>query len=57
VDATDEPVASPCVSVCALDASGRTCTACRRTIDEIVGWAAMSDAARRAVLARVRDAN
>lgn len=54
MSADDEPVASPCVNVCALDARGRLCTACHRTIDEIVGWAGMSDDARRAVLARVR---
>ncbi|MBN8847055.1 MAG: DUF1289 domain-containing protein [Sphingomonas sp.] len=29
------------------------CYGCHRTIDEIAGWSAMSDAEKRAVLARV----
>lgn len=44
-----EPVESPCVNVCRLDAK-RVCTGCGRTIDEIAQWRAMSDAERRAVV-------
>lgn len=32
---------SPCISVCALDASGY-CAGCLRTRDEIAGWLRMS---------------
>ena len=49
----DAPVPSPCIHVCVLDEGARLCAACHRTIDEIVGWARMSDAERRAVMARV----
>lgn len=33
---------SPCIGICALDASGRCC-GCFRTLDEIAGWSGMSD--------------
>jgi predicted Fe-S protein YdhL (DUF1289 family) len=32
---------SPCISVCALDASGH-CSGCLRTRDEIAGWIRMT---------------
>ncbi|MDX1594275.1 MAG: DUF1289 domain-containing protein [Gammaproteobacteria bacterium] len=45
---------SPCVRVCALD-ERNVCIGCRRTLDEIVHWEAMGDAARRRVLVRIAD--
>jgi len=50
----DEPVPSPCVHVCVLDPDGRACSACRRTLAEITGWARMDAPARRAVWERLR---
>ena len=44
--------ASPCVNICVLDAS-RTCTGCRRTIDEIARWGRMSTAEQWQVIARL----
>ena len=46
-------VPSPCVKICTLDPATRICTACRRTLDEIGRWSSMTDAERRAVLARI----
>lgn len=43
---------SPCVGVCRLDTNA-TCHACRRHIDEILNWAAMSEPDRQRVLARI----
>jgi len=43
-------VASPCISVCVLDAASGLCTGCLRTLDEIAGWIDMSDEARRALI-------
>jgi hypothetical protein len=43
-----QPVASPCTSVCRMNPTG-LCEGCLRTLDEIAGWLAMDDAARRAV--------
>ncbi|POA58575.1 MULTISPECIES: DUF1289 domain-containing protein [unclassified Pseudomonas] len=45
----EKPVASPCVSICALDERD-ICTGCQRTVDEITRWARMDNAERRAVL-------
>lgn len=44
---------SPCIGLCTLDAGGRLCIGCRRTLDEIARWASMSEAERQAVLARL----
>jgi predicted Fe-S protein YdhL (DUF1289 family) len=44
-------VPSPCVKICRLDASGRVCTGCYRSLAEIAGWLQMDDAARLAALA------
>ena len=48
--ASDEPVASPCISVCRMDASTGLCAGCLRTLDEIAVWGALDDDARRDVL-------
>ena len=45
----ERPVASPCVSICALD-DDDICTGCQRTADEITRWGRMDNAERRAVL-------
>ena len=42
---------TPCINVCLLDDATETCVGCGRTIEEISGWAAMSDSERRAVMA------
>ncbi|MBX3463877.1 MAG: DUF1289 domain-containing protein [Planctomycetes bacterium] len=47
------PPLSPCVRICVLDASRRSCTGCGRTVDEIARWWSLSDAEKRAVLARL----
>jgi predicted Fe-S protein YdhL (DUF1289 family) len=46
-------VQSPCLKLCTLDATGRTCLGCGRTTAEIAGWSRMDDAARQAVLDRI----
>ena len=46
-------IASPCVKRCAVDDSGQMCTACLRTIDEIIDWPTLADEDKRAVLQRV----
>ena len=46
-------VASPCVDVCRMNAETGFCDGCFRTLDEIAGWSAYDDDAKRAVLDRV----
>ncbi|SDV03512.1 DUF1289 domain-containing protein [Pseudomonas mucidolens] len=45
----ERPVASPCVSICALDEDD-VCTGCQRTAAEITRWGLMDNAERRVVL-------
>lgn len=47
--ADEKPVASPCVSVCALN-DDDICTGCQRSIDEIRRWGRMDNPERRQVL-------
>jgi uncharacterized protein len=42
-------VASPCISVCRIDAVTGLCIGCARTLDEIAAWSTLDDAARRSV--------
>ncbi len=44
---------SPCTKVCAMDADGRYCLGCARTLNEIAGWGGMSEADQAAVLAQL----
>ena len=46
-----EHVASPCISVCVLDADGVLCLGCFRTLDEIACWSLLDADAKRGVLA------
>lgn len=50
---SEAPVPSPCNKVCTMDPEGRYCIGCRRTLEEIADWGAMTDDERRAVLARL----
>lgn len=45
-------VASPCVKVCALDASTGLCRGCYRTLQEIADWLEMTPEQKRATLER-----
>lgn len=44
---------SPCIQICQIDTDQDLCIGCFRTLGEIAAWGAMSDAARRAVMARL----
>jgi hypothetical protein len=46
-------VASPCISICRMDAATGWCEGCLRTLDEIATWSGLDDAARLAVLRRL----
>ena len=53
VQPQEAPVKSPCISVCALNEQD-LCIGCWRSIDEIAGWARMSEVQKREVMVRVR---
>jgi uncharacterized protein len=42
-------VASPCTSVCRMDARTGWCEGCLRTLDEIAAWSGFDDADKRHV--------
>ena len=44
-----EPVLSPCVSVCKMDAERVYCIGCLRTLDELRAWSTLDNAGKRAV--------
>ena len=45
----DEPVPSPCVSVCQMDAERVFCIGCLRTLDELRAWSTLNNTDKRAV--------
>ena len=51
----EAPVASPCTSVCVIDAPSGYCIGCYRTLDEIAGWIDLTNAARSALLERLAE--
>ena len=44
---TETTVASPCTSVCRMDARTGWCEGCLRTLDEIAAWSGFDDADKR----------
>ena len=49
MNATERPVLSPCVNICALD-DDDICIGCQRSVEEITRWSRMDNAERRVVL-------
>ncbi|WP_034742512.1 DUF1289 domain-containing protein [Hyphomonas chukchiensis] len=47
---TDQPIKTPCIKVCAIDASTGWCLGCGRTLPEIGGWMAMGGISRDLVM-------
>ena len=44
---------SPCIKVCQMEPRLGLCLGCRRTLDEIARWGAMSDGERERVIAEL----
>ncbi len=49
----DQPVPSPCNSICRMDPVTGWCEGCLRDIDEIAAWAQLPQSRRRAVWAQL----
>lgn len=45
----EDPVLSPCIGVCVMDAQSGLCTGCLRSLDEIAAWSSASEDQRRLV--------
>ena len=48
-------VASPCVSICAMDPGTGLCIGCFRTLDEIAAWVSLDNTQRLAVHAAIAE--
>ncbi|HAE28851.1 MULTISPECIES: DUF1289 domain-containing protein [Hyphomonas] len=48
-----EPIKTPCIKVCAVDASTSWCLGCGRSLKEIAQWVAMGEAGRDSVIAEL----
>jgi len=46
-------VESPCIKVCVMDAEGRYCAGCFRSLEEIANWGSIADRDRETILARL----
>jgi predicted Fe-S protein YdhL (DUF1289 family) len=46
-----EPISSPCISVCRVDAASGLCIGCARSMDEISHWAKLTESDRRKIMA------
>jgi uncharacterized protein len=51
----EQPVASPCINVCTMNAATGLCNGCFRTIEEIAAWGSSSNSYKRQVLAAIQD--
>jgi predicted Fe-S protein YdhL (DUF1289 family) len=49
-DAYMSAIPSPCTRICSLNPATGLCRGCGRTIEEIAGWAALSDAERARIM-------
>ena len=50
-----EPIETPCIRVCEMDAAAGICVGCGRTLDEIARWGSMSRADQRAIMASLAE--
>jgi predicted Fe-S protein YdhL (DUF1289 family) len=41
---------SPCIKICVMDAATGLCAGCGRSLEEIAGWAGMTDQERRRIM-------
>ncbi len=48
--ADPDHVASPCTSVCTMDAVSGLCIGCLRTLDEIAAWSVLDAPTKRAIV-------
>lgn len=49
------PLSSPCIKVCAVDATSGWCIGCGRTIKEITSWVKIGEDGRAAVTAQLAE--
>lgn len=54
MNAPPRPVTTPCIKVCIVDGESGLCLGCYRTLEEIAGWARLSDEARAEIMSGLK---
>ncbi len=52
-DRPPPPIKTPCVKVCVVDGESGLCMGCYRKLNEVAGWARMTDTERDGILAEL----
>lgn len=47
------PIKTPCIKVCVVDGESGLCMGCYRQLNEVAGWARLTDAEREAIMAEL----
>jgi predicted Fe-S protein YdhL (DUF1289 family) len=50
---SETSISSPCNRICVVHPASRICIGCGRSLDEIAGWIALSEAERLAIMAQL----
>ena len=49
------PIKTPCIKVCVIDGESGLCMGCYRKLNEVAGWARLTDAERETIMAELTD--
>jgi predicted Fe-S protein YdhL (DUF1289 family) len=49
-DKPPPPIKTPCIKVCVVDGESGLCLGCYRQLNEVAGWARLSEAEREAIM-------
>lgn len=52
-DRPPPPIKTPCVKVCVVDGESGLCMGCYRKLNEVAGWARLTDGERDSILAEL----
>lgn len=47
------PIRTPCIKVCVVDGESGLCLGCYRRLNEVAGWARLSEAERERIMAEL----
>lgn len=53
-DRPPPPIKTPCVKVCVVDGESGLCMGCYRRLNEVAGWARLSDAERETIMGELK---
>jgi predicted Fe-S protein YdhL (DUF1289 family) len=53
-DRPPPPIKTPCVKVCVVDGESGLCMGCYRRLNEVAGWAKLSDAERETIMGELK---